>query len=197
MPASKWIHLSRWTPASSGPEVATSCSSPVRLVHPQQVPDLGQQLLVGGQRSGLRLLTAPAALGELVQRQHDDEVHGRGDEQEVEPGLQDLPDVEVGAVEREVPDLADVRLAEDRGDQRVDQVLHQRGDDRAERGADDDRDREVEDVPAHDEFLEALEHVAASTKRWLYPRKGRSAGLPGRGTAPEATTPRAATSPLG
>ena len=41
----------------------------------------------------------------------------------------------------------------------LDERLGELGDERTERGADDDADREVDDVAAHDEFLEALDHV--------------------------------------
>jgi hypothetical protein len=53
----------------------------------------------------------------------------------------------------------DSRLAADRRDQRGDEVLDDRVDDRAERGADDHRDGEVDDVAAQDEVAELLEHA--------------------------------------
>jgi hypothetical protein len=51
-----------------------------------------------------------------------------------------------------------VRLTADRGDQRRDQIGDEGGDDRPERGTDDDGDRQVDEVAAHDEVAELGEH---------------------------------------
>ena len=52
----------------------------------------------------------------------------------------------------------EVRLAADRREQRRDEGGHERGHERAERGADHDGDRELDDVPAHDEVPKLFEH---------------------------------------
>ena len=52
----------------------------------------------------------------------------------------------------------EIGFADDRADERRNQVFHQRGDDRAECAADDDGDGEVQDVSPKHEFLEALQH---------------------------------------
>jgi hypothetical protein len=54
--------------------------------------------------------------------------------------------------------VTEVALLEERADHGVDQVGHDRRDDRGERGADDDCDRQVEHVPSEDELPEAFEH---------------------------------------
>src|SRR5439155_23985654 len=60
----------------------------------------------------------------------------------------------LAAVDREV-EIAEVGLAEDRGDQGGDQVLDQGLDDRSEGRPDDDADREVDDVPSQQKRLES------------------------------------------
>ena len=52
-----------------------------------------------------------------------------------------------------------IRLADDRGDQRSEQVLDHRCNHGAERAADDDGDGQVDDVAAQQELTEAFEHV--------------------------------------
>jgi hypothetical protein len=47
-----------------------------------------------------------------------------------------------------------------RVDDRCDDLADERADHRSERGADDDRDREIDDVAPQDEFLEAFQHVS-------------------------------------
>ena len=56
-------------------------------------------------------------------------------------------------------ELVEALLPDDRADDRHDDVLHQAHDEQAERGADDHRDGQVEDVALHDELLEVVEHV--------------------------------------
>ena len=66
--------------------------------------------------------------------------------------------MELGAVDREAQP-AEVGFAGD-GDDRGDDVFHQCGHDRPERGADDHADGEVDDVATEYERLEVLEHVS-------------------------------------
>jgi len=67
----------------------------------------------------------------------DHEVDERGENQ---------PDAEHRPVDRERPHRAEVGLAEDRCDERVEQAVGECLDHGAERGADDDGDRQVDDV---------------------------------------------------
>jgi hypothetical protein len=67
------------------------------MLRPQQVADLGEQLDVGGfGRAGL--LAALAPLLERVQREHDQEVDDRGDDEEVERRRDQRRGVDVGAL---------------------------------------------------------------------------------------------------
>src|ERR1700754_5217231 len=99
---------------------------------------------------------------ERVQRQHDEEVDHRGDDQEVERRGDERRDVEVGALLS--TDEFDTETGGARGGNRVDERLNdalgERGDDAAERGANDHGDGEVHDVAAQDEVLETFDHVS-------------------------------------
>ena len=97
-----------------------------------------------------------AAGHERVDRRHDEEEHRGGDRHEREHVVEEVAVGEVAAVDRE-RQRGEVRLAEDRGDDRRDDVGDERLDHGGERGADDDRHREVDDVAAEQELLEVGE----------------------------------------
>src|SRR5262249_3620148 len=94
---------------------------------------------------------------ELRERPDDDE-QARADDQEVDDlGHKGSVLHDAGSdFHREV---TKVGLAEDRTDDRLDDVVHERVDDGLERRADDDRDRQVEDIALHDEFPELAEEL--------------------------------------
>src|SRR4051794_4507065 len=100
-------------------------------------------------------LHAPA-LEEHVDRLDHEEEQDRRDNDEGQQRVDEVPVQERAAVDREVQ-RAEVLLADDRGDERRDEVLDERVDDRRERGADDHRDRQVDEVAAQDEGAELLE----------------------------------------
>ena len=78
-------------------------------------------------------------------------------DQEREHRVEEGAVVEHGVVDRELQ-AAEVRLAADRRDQRRDESVDERRHDRAERGADDDGDGEVDDVAAQDELAKLFQH---------------------------------------
>src|SRR4051794_7317880 len=130
----------------------------------QQVADLDEQLDVGRLR-GARLLAALAPLLHVLHRQHDHEVDDRRDQDEVDRRVDHAAEVqERGFVV--VEDLVAEALrgvgAADRADQRLDEAGGERRDDGRERRADDHRYGEVDDVAAHQEVLETLEHLFSS-----------------------------------
>jgi hypothetical protein len=59
-------------------------------------------------------------------------------------------------------------LAENRGDEWRDQPLHHGIDDLGERSADDDGDRQVDDVAFGDELAKALEHRVPQTRSLMW-----------------------------
>ena len=65
----------------------------------------------------------------------------------------------------------------ERGEDRVDDVVGERLDDRGERGADDHGDSQVDDVAAHDELFEALQHSGLVLSHVAHP----SVRIEGRG----------------
>ena len=67
------------------------------------------------------------------------------------------------------PASPEVRRAADRADDAADEVGRERVDHRAERRPDDDRDGQVDDVAAHDEVPESLEHGRAFAAGSGYP----------------------------
>ena len=58
----------------------------------------------------------------------------------------------------------EIQAAEDLADDRHDDVVGQAGDDLGERGADDHRDGEVEDIALGDECAKVLQHGLFSTQ---------------------------------
>src|SRR5690606_10189591 len=126
----------------------------------KQVADLREQLGVGG--SHFLLLTALATFLELLERQHHQEVDDSRDDHEVDRGVDDTSEVEERAsVLRQNPEAQSLsRVAPaDRVDQRLDQTFGERRDNRGEGGTDDDCDGKLDDVAAHQEFLETLQHA--------------------------------------
>src|SRR5581483_4731284 len=98
-----------------------------------------------------------------AERHDDDVVDHCGVDQKREQGVEEVADREVRAVQVE-PESGEARLSDERRDQRRDQILHEGVHHRGERGADDDRDGEVDDVPARDELCEAFEHACLFSK---------------------------------
>jgi hypothetical protein len=108
------------------------------------------------QKAQRRLGAAPRH--QRVHGDHDEEEHGRGYRQERDHGVQEVAVPEHAAIDRE-GEAREIVLAENRGDDRRDQIRHEGGDDRAKSGADDNSHREVDDVAAQQEGLELPEHA--------------------------------------
>ena len=131
------------------------------------------QARVVGVDVGLGLATAHQRVHGL----NDEEEHRRGDRQERDQRVQEVAVEEVARVDRE-RQVLEVRLAEDERDDRREQVGDQRLDDGAERGADHDRDRQVDDVPAQQECLEVFEHAMRLPDGWVRAGVRRRAEVP-------------------
>ena len=109
----------------------------------------------------------------------DDDEHGERDDQKVDHGVDEEPVVEgrrargLGGRERgerlaaQIDEqVGEVDAAEQETDRGHDDVVDERRHDGAEARADDDADREVDDVAPHDEGLELLQHGAGPQPRW-------------------------------
>ena len=95
---------------------------------------------------------------EHVQRLHDEEEDRRRDAEKRDHGVQEVAVEERALVDREVQ-VGEARAC--RRSPRSSGVMMsatKRGHDRAEGNANDDRDRQVDHVPAHDELLELPQH---------------------------------------
>jgi hypothetical protein len=121
-----------------------------------QIADLGQQGQLGV--LGLLDLALPA---EPVVREDDQEVDHRGDEDEVDGRRQQ--DVQIDGLAATDVDSQDavVRFAAgaDAIDQRLDDAIGELRNQRRECGADDHRDRQVDDIAPGEKLLEALQHA--------------------------------------
>src|SRR5579859_1418893 len=98
------------------------------------------------------------ACRDLVDGHDHSEVDGAGDHKERNDRVEEVAILDLAAMEFE-DQIAEVRLADDGREQRVQDVANQRGDDGAEGRAQNDRDGQVDDVAAKNEVPESLEHV--------------------------------------
>jgi len=99
---------------------------------------------------------APPRRERVDRLDHEEEDRG-GDREERDHGVQEFAVAEDAAVDRE-RQRGEVGFADDRRDDRRDQVLHERGHHDSEGGADDYGHRQVDHVSAHEEVSEFLEH---------------------------------------
>src|SRR5215472_6459899 len=89
-----------------------------------------------------------------IYRQHDKKINGRAYKQEAHERVDKIAERKLASVDGK-DDAGKIGLAHYSGDQRRDQVLYQRGHHRAEGGAYDYGDCQVEDIASHDELLES------------------------------------------
>ena len=95
---------------------------------------------------------------------HDDrEKYYESDDQELEHGgdhrsEEDLRSFSTEGRDRRHEGFFQIRRIEQRADQGIEDICHQRGDDSGERRADDDTDGEIDHVTAKDEIFETFEH---------------------------------------
>src|SRR3954469_250941 len=121
----------------------------------EQIADLDQQAGLG---RGLRteLLGLAHARHDGVDRLDDEEEDRGGDEEEVDDVVDERAVAENAAIDRER--LAAEVDAADHADDRRDQVVDERLDDRGERDAQDERDRQLDEIASQQELAELLEH---------------------------------------
>src|SRR5205823_2876593 len=114
---------------------------------------------------------------ERIHWNNDEQIYRERDQQKRNERVDELADEELAAIDRE-GDRRKIRRLHKRGNERGQQILDQRGHDRAERGADDDGDREIDDVAAEQELLESFQHESrSSNQRAIFGSSRR----PGRG----------------
>ena len=99
----------------------------------------------------------PPAAHQRVDRLDDEEEDRRCDRDERDHVGDERAVAEDRVVDRE-REVAEVGLADDHRDQRHDEVVHERVDDRGERHAQHERDRELDDVASEQEIPELPEH---------------------------------------
>src|SRR5579864_5758229 len=104
-----------------------------------------------------RSFAAVHARRERIHGRDDEEVHRQRDEEERDQRVEEGPVLDDGAVQGDGKG-GKIGLAEDGGDERSDDVGHQRGDHNAKRGAHHYGDGKIDHVAAHEKLLEALEH---------------------------------------
>ena len=83
-----------------------------------------------------------------------------------------------------------VRGGADPADQRLDHVFGERGHHRGERGADDDRGRQVDDVASCDELSEPLQHGDSPFVEEVVYAESEAIGMPARRHVLSATFTR-------
>src|SRR6266849_8016404 len=92
-----------------------------------------------------------------LHRLDDEEEDGSPDRNELNQIGEKRSVVKDGSVDGEC-EVAEVGLADDRGNDGHHEVVDQRVDDRGKREAHDERDRQVEDVAPEEKVLELLDH---------------------------------------
>src|SRR5699024_5361251 len=107
------------------------------------------------------LFPLPAQVGDLVHRHDDDEVHGGGNEEEVDQSREDCTRKDLTTPSRDDDDAVEIRLAEERPDERVEHLVGEGFDGGAEGRTYDDADCPFRRVAAGDEVFEALKYVCA------------------------------------
>ena len=100
-----------------------------------------------------------------VDRCHNEEVNRRGHQQKRDAGIDEFADRKRNAVNSKCETGKIAVLADECSDQRREQVLGQRCDHAAERGADDHAHRHIHHIAAQDEFLESVEALAFEAVR--------------------------------
>src|SRR4051794_24978681 len=130
----------------------------------QQVADLGQEFLVLRQRRGRGppfLLWAPQPAEEF----DDEEEQRQGHDHEVDDLAEEQAVGDLLAVDDPLPVEIALFAGQDDADKWHDDVLYQRIDDLAERGADDHADGQVDDVPLQGERLEFVDQRERPLRR--------------------------------
>ena len=137
----------------------TAC--PHRLGALELVADLLQhrkRLLFGGGLRVLRFLVR-SHITQLVDGQHNAEIHGHADKQEVDDGVENRAEGDGGAVEGDRQHAGHVRNAADHTDQWADEMVHDRVDHGGDGGTHDHADCHVDHRTAGDELLKPLDRA--------------------------------------
>ena len=100
-------------------------------------------------------------VAEFVDRHQNAEIDGDGDDEEIQNSAQHCAERNGRAVECDRQQTIHVRLAEDHGDERIDDAVDDRVDHGGDGTAHDDTDGHVDHVAACDEFLESFEHFCS------------------------------------
>jgi len=115
-------------------------------------------------------------LQQILRRQHQEEIHHRGNQEEVDNGRKKRPILDLTAVHMRDHGV-EVRLTHHRTQQRIDNVRGQCGNDRSEGCADNHGDGQIHHVAAQDEIAKSLKHGTSSLlktvdliARRVYPR---------------------------
>ena len=123
------------------------------------------RLLLGGRFFGL-LIFGKLGLGqqrlghitELIDGHQNAEIHGDGDDQEIQDRAEHRAERHGRTVERDRQQTVHIRFAEDHGDEWVDDAVHNRVDHSGDGTAHNDADRHVDHVAARNELLESFNH---------------------------------------
>src|ERR1700734_2612293 len=94
-------------------------------------------------------------LKQILRRQHQEEVHHGRNQKEVDDRCEKRPIFDLATVHIR-HEVVEVWLADDRSQQRVDDIGGQSGDDRSERSADNYGDSQIHHVTAQDEIAKSL-----------------------------------------
>jgi hypothetical protein len=107
-----------------------------------------------GSRRGSRAVLRIKPDDERIHRQNYEEVHCEGNQQERDQRVDEVAVKKPAVVDCEAQ-VREIRCADNRGNQRSEQVLYQRADERPERHTDDDSHRHIHDVAAQQKILES------------------------------------------
>ena len=88
---------------------------------------------------------------------HEEEVDYGGDEEKVDDGGEEVAVADLASVDV-TDEIAEVGFADDRPQERIDDLFCQGGHDGGERGSDDDGDGQVDHIATQDEVAESFEH---------------------------------------
>ena len=116
-------------------------------------------------RRARRRITAMHPRNQSIHRGYHKEVHGRGNQEESHGGINKISDREFTAMHGEF-DRGKIRLADQSGNQRREQVFGEGRNHRGESRTDHDADRHIHNITAKDELLESAEHSHSCLQIW-------------------------------
>src|SRR5690625_3284665 len=126
----------------------------------EPVADFVEQFHLGSGWFGFRFQAGLATFDQVIHRHDDHEVHSCSNDHERDDGINDGTDVEDGIVDRDGY-CTEAGLTAEHGDEGVNDAADESVDHSGEGSAHNHRDGKVDDIAAHDELFEALNH-------WLF-----------------------------